>query len=77
MWKHGKNKGIYVDQRFGPNTTWRRNQALIARKNLKTRGEIVGGFLRYPAKLFVKRQGAQTYTLEEDFSGIDVPLPEL
>ena len=77
MWKRGKNKGIYIDQRFGPNTTWRRNQALVARRELKARGEIAGGFLRYPAKLFVKREGAQNYTLQENFSSVAVPLPEI
>ena len=76
MWKRGK-KGIYINQRLGPKTNLRRNQALVARRELKSRGEIAGGFLRYPAKLFVKREGAQNYTLQEDFSPMDVPLPEI
>ena len=42
MWKHGKDSGIYVDQRFGPNTTYRRNKALAARCQLLTNVTVAG-----------------------------------
>lgn len=77
MWKHGKDTGIYVDQRFGPNTTYRRNKALEVRRELLENHEIVGGFLRYPAKLYVKyHKDDKKYTLKDDFSKIPVPLPK-
>ena len=76
MWEHGKDSGIYIDQRFGPNTTYRRNKALAARRQLLTNGEIAGGFLRYPAKLFIKRHKEDyKYILHNDYSKIPVPLP--
>ena len=76
MWKHGKKTGIYIDQHFGPNTTYRRNKALEMRRDLMKKGDIAGGYLRYPAKLFVKRHSQDTqYVLHRDFSNIPVPLP--
>ena len=75
-WTNGKGTGIFVDQRYGPDTTFRRNKALAVRKELKTGGEIVGGYVKYPAKLFVKyRKTDKKYQLLDDFSNIPVPLP--
>lgn len=72
---HGKNSGIYIDQKYGPNTTWRRSQALKVRKDLKEAGTIFGGYVAYPAKLMVKDgQNDRKYRLYEDFSAIDCPI---
>ena len=75
-WKNGKGTGIYLDQRYGADTTFRRNQALATRKQLKTAGEIVGGYVKYPAKLFVKYQSTdRKHHLHEDYSSTPIPLP--
>ena len=75
-WKNGKGTGIFIDQRYGPDTTYRRNKALAVRKQMKDNGEIVGGYVKYPAKLFVKYQESdRKYHLQEDYSSIPVPLP--
>ena len=72
--KNRKNSTIpiYVEQRYGPDTTYRRQEALKFRKELKERKEIVGGYLKYPAKLYVKLPGTEKYTLHQDFSDIPV-----
>ena len=69
-----KNMNIFVDQMYGPRTTWRRNQALMMRKTLKSKGEIVSGYVAFPAKLFVKKAGNTTYTLHKDFSSMPVVI---
>ena len=72
--KYSKRSGIFVDQRYGPNTTWRRDRAMIARKELKDAGSIVAGYVAYPAKLFVKRKDDEKYVMHDDYSKLDVPL---
>ena len=62
---------VRVEYKYGPRTTWRRNQALIRRKELKESGEIVSGYVAYPARLMVKRPGTgknEKYVEFEDFS---------
>ena len=77
MRKHGKGSNIFIDQRYGPDTTWRQNKALEARKELKMKGEIVAGFVRYPAKLMVKYDAREKkYTLYDDYSKLVVPPPQ-
>ena len=77
MWKNGKDSNIYLDQRYGPDTTWRRNKALIIRRDLKASGEIFSGWVKYPAKLLVKySKQDKKYTLYDDYSRLKVPLPE-
>ena len=75
-WKHGKDSHVYIDQRYGPDTTWRRNKALEMRRSLKANKEIVAGYVQYPAKLLVKyRATDRKYQLHHDFSREPIPLP--
>ena len=74
--KHGRNTGIFVDQMYGPDTTYRRNEALIHRKNLLGTESIAHGFVDYPAKLMVKKEGEKGYRLEKDFSNVPIPLDQ-
>ena len=67
-----KSLNIFVDQMYGPRTTWRRNQALIARKELKNKKEIVSGYVAFPAKLMVKKTGSTNYILHKDYSNVPV-----
>ena len=65
---------IQVEYKYGPRTTWRRNQALMKRKHLKTSGEIMSGYVAYPARLYVKRPGAtreDKYVMIQDFSKLE------
>ena len=73
--KNCATHNVYVEQRYGPDTQHRQNQAMILRKQLKTAGTITAGFVAYPAKLMVKYNQAETkYTLHQDFSKMPVPL---
>ena len=65
---------IYSEQKFGPLTTKRRNQAMLYRKKLKDEGNIVRGYVAFPAKLMVKRTHAREdkYFEEKDFSKVEV-----
>ena len=63
---------IYVEQKFGPLATFRRNQALNVRKSLKADGHITRGYVSFPAKLMVQRPGEKKYVLHENFS--DMPV---
>ena len=69
---------IYVDQMYGPMTTKRRNMAMQCRKQLKDEGLISGGYVDFPAKLFVNRmgnvdaEGKKIFTFHSDFSKRDV-----
>ena len=75
MRKNGRNSRIYVEQRYGPDTTWRRNSALTLRKDLKAQGTITSGFIAYPAKLMVKYNVQdRKYTMHQDFSNAVVPV---
>ena len=51
---NGKDSGIFVDQLYGKNTTYRRNLALKYRRELIDQGEIEQSFVAYPAKLLIK-----------------------
>ena len=78
MWKDGKDSNIYIEQRYGPDTQYRRDKAMELRKQLKAAGRIGAGYVQYPAKLMVKqdpRDKNEKYKLHQDFSGIQVPLP--
>ena len=75
MIKHGKGKGIYVEQRYGPDTTARRNMAKMERRNLLDSETITNGFVDYPAKLMVKyHEEEENYTLLKDYSYEEVEL---
>ena len=78
FFKHGLRKGVFVEQRYGPDTTYRQNQAKMLRRTLLEEKQIVCGFVKYPAVLMVKYQeGQPDYTKHKDFSRIDVPLATL
>ena len=73
------NFSVYVDQKYGPLTTRRRSLALKLRKELKEQGLISGGYIKYPAKLYVNvggeinpLDGRKVYNLHQDFSKADV-----
>ena len=77
MLKNGKNSNIFVEQRFGPDTQYRQNEAKKLRKELKEKGAIGAGYVQYPARLMVKkdpRDRNEKYRLYQDFSNIPVPL---
>ena len=63
---------ISAEQKFGPMTTMRRNQALVLRKKLKEEGTIVSGYVAFPARLMVKKPGGDNYYEEKDFSKVPV-----
>ena len=65
----------YCEQKYGPLTSARRNEALKARKTLKSTGVIARGFVAFPAKLMVKLPNDSRdakYRLHEDFSNIEI-----
>ena len=69
----GKHNGVFVDQKYGTDTTWRRNQALLARKELMKEKTITSGYVAYPAKLLVKKSKKdKKYSLHKDFSDMIV-----
>lgn len=73
--KHGRGRGVFVEQRYGPDTTFRRNKAKEERRNLMNTNVITSGFVQYPAKLMVKyTRDDPKYTMMKDFSHIDVSL---
>ena len=63
---------IAADQKYGPLTSRRRSMALKKRKEMKESGEITGGYLEFPAKLFVTNgqviNGKKVYRLHTNFS---------
>ena len=65
---------FFVDYKYGPKTTARRNQALKKRKSLKEDGVIDQGYIRFPAVLFGKKSHETEYRFIEDFSSIDVDI---
>ena len=73
--KNGRGHNIFIEQRYGPDTTYRQNLAKAERKKLKADKVIVSGYVKYPAKLFVKYEATQRhYSFHSDFSNHDVPL---
>ena len=73
--KHGRGKGIFVEQRYGPDTTYRQNQAKMLRRTLLDNEEIACGFVKYPAALMVKYSKEDAhYVRRKDFSRVEVPL---
>ena len=62
-----KKTKIIVDQKFSPQLTERRNQALLRRKDLM-KDQTKQIYLDYPAKLMVKKKGSnEKYVLLEEF----------
>ena len=78
FFKHGLKKGVFVEQRYGPDTTYRQNQAKMLRRTLLESEQITCGFVKFPAILMVKYDAEQpNYMKHKDFSKIDVPLKAL
>ena len=73
-----KKNSIYAEQMYGPRTTKRRGLALQLRKQLKQEGVIAGGFVNFPAKLFVNyvghvdAEGKKIYKFHSDLSRAEV-----
>ena len=69
---------FYADQMYGPLTAKRRNMAFQLRKSLKEKGDIVSGFVQFPAKLMVNfpgdvnRFGKKVYKEHTNFSSTKV-----
>ena len=59
---------VFVDYKYGPLTTARRNEALKLRSELKRERAIVKGYVNYPAKLMVLYPGESRFTEHSDFS---------
>ena len=51
---HGSK--IMAEQKFGPLTSNRRNEALRVRRELKSDGKILNGYVAFPAKLMVRTE---------------------
>ena len=47
--------------------TKRRNNAMIARKELKRLDPSIQGFVRYPAKLMVRKAGEKEYRVHGEY----------
>ena len=67
-----RSNSIYAEQKYGPITTARRSQALKLRKQLKSSGEIVSGYIAFPAKLMVKKERDDRYVCKRDFSNEEI-----
>lgn len=63
---------IFCEQKYGPRTNWRRGKALAQRKELKDKGEIVKGYVAFPARLMVVKTGQHDYVKHYDFSKMPV-----
>ena len=63
---------VYVDYKFGPLTSSRRNEALKVRGELKREGTISKGYVKYPALLMVVKKGESRFTEHADYSKMPV-----
>ena len=65
---------IAAEQKYGPLTSRRRQMAFQLRKQLKDSGDIVSGYVAFPAKLMVnapgdvRQDGKKNYRANRDFS---------
>ena len=64
----------YAEQKYGPRTTVRRNQAMVLRKQLKEAGSITSGYVAHPARLMVKHTTNRNehFICQRDFSKDEV-----
>ena len=73
--EHGRGQNIFIEQRYGPETTFRQNKAKEERRNLKGANAIHSGYVKFPAQLMVKyTKNDAKYTLHKDFSRIEVDI---
>ena len=63
---NGKTK-IIATQQFSKKLTLRRDLALQERKRLKDSGDIIAGYLQFPATLMVKKEGELKFTVHSQF----------
>ena len=65
---------IFCEQKYGPRTTVRRNQAMMLRKQLKGNNQIASGYVAFPARLMVKYTSNrdERYICKRDFSKEEV-----
>ena len=72
------NFNLYAEQMYGPRTTKRQGKAMELRKKLKEDGVISGGFVNFPAKLFVNyvghvdADGKKVYKFHSDLSRAEI-----
>ena len=71
--RKNKNLKIYIDYKYGPLTTQRRNEALKRRREMIDNDEIVQGYISYPAKFFVKRNTHSEWEMLKDYSRELIP----
>ena len=67
-----RKRTIFVDYKYGPMTTRRRNLALKRRRELLNSGAITQGHVAYPARLMGKGKDDLKYREIENFSNVDV-----
>ena len=58
---------IYVSQMYSPALTKRRNNAMIARKELKRLDPSIQAFVKYPAKLMVRKAREKEYRVHGEY----------
>ena len=76
LWNARKKKNVFIDYKFGPKTTTRRNLALQKRRELLNQGTLCQAHVAYPARLMGKGKNDKKYRLIEDFSKADVSLKD-
>ena len=64
--------GIFVDYKYGPRTTKRRNIAMMHRRDLIRNKVIDQGYIVFPAKLVGRKLGDKFYNTIKDFSHDEV-----
>lgn len=65
---------VYVDYKYGPMTTERRNLAMAKRKELKKDGTLTKAFVKFPAVLMGIPRGEERYREIENFSTTKVDI---
>ena len=58
---------LYVSQMFSPTLTIRRNKAMLARKELREHDKTTQAYVKYPAKLMVKKAHENKYSLLAEY----------
>ena len=65
--KHPQQRNISVEQLFTKDINDRRNLAKLERKKLRENGEKGKMYIKFPAKLMVKKINSNIYKLEKEF----------
>ena len=64
---NNRDMKIIISQQFSDKLSIRRNEAMIKRRELKTNGQIISGYVEYPATLMIKKAGDKKYSVEQEF----------